>query len=121
MRIINLEDNAMKHTKIERVIKSCGITDTVWARNFEDGMEILDESVDLIITDMQFPMRRGENDDTEAGEKVIEEVKKQGLSTKVIVCSSGKYRIPEAYGCVWYSERSDWQQELKELILSQKA
>jgi CheY-like chemotaxis protein len=121
MRILNLEDNSMKHSKIERVVKSCGVTDLAWARNFEDGMELLDETVDLIITDMQFPMQRGEADDPEAGEKVIEAVKKRGLSTRVVVCSSVKYRIAEADGCVWYSDRSDWQQELRELILSPKA
>jgi CheY-like chemotaxis protein len=121
MRVLNLEDNALKHTKIERVVRSCGVTDLAWARNFEDGMEMLDESVDLIITDMQFPMQRGAEDNPEAGERVIEEVRKRGLSTRVIVCSSVKYRIPEADGCVWYSDLSEWQQELKKLILSPKS
>jgi CheY-like chemotaxis protein len=116
MRVLNLEDDSMKHSAIERALRSCGISDIAWARNFEDGMELLEEPCDLIITDMQFPMRKGENDNPDAGEKVIEQVKARGLEIPVIICSSGRYRIPEAYGCIWYSPRSEWEQELRELV-----
>jgi CheY-like chemotaxis protein len=116
MRVLNLEDNSMKHSAIERVLRSYGISDIAWARNFEDGMEFLEEPCDLIITDMQFPMRKGENDNPDAGEKVIEQVKARGLEIPVIVCSSVKYKIPEAFGCIWYSPRSEWEQELRELV-----
>jgi hypothetical protein len=65
---------------------------------------------------MQFPMRKGENDNPDAGEKVIEQVKARGLEIPVIVCSSVKYRIPEAYGCIRYSTLSEWEQELREFV-----
>jgi hypothetical protein len=47
---------------------------------------------------------------------VIEQVKARGLEISVIVCSSVKYRIPEAYGCIRYSTLSEWEQELREFV-----
>ena len=53
-------------------------------------------------------------DDT--GEKLIERLKKESLDIPVIVCSSLRYSIPDILGCVWYSERTDLDQEFRRLL-----
>ena len=68
------------------------------------------------ITDMHFPMRSGAISDTEAGEKLVQILQEQGNQTKIIVCSSRNMKLPGVYGCIWYSEISDWEEELCDLV-----
>lgn len=42
LRVLNLEDNAIKHSKIARVIKRIGEANIDWVRNLEDGMELIE-------------------------------------------------------------------------------
>ena len=85
-----------------------------------DGVEALEifkrKPIDLIITDMHYPMRKGEEGDFDAGEKLLGILKERGIDTKVIICSSLNIKIREAYGCIWYSRISDWEMELLELM-----
>lgn len=54
--------------------------------------------MNLIITDMHYPMRKGEEGDFDAGEKLLGILKERGIDTKVIICSSLNIKIREAYG-----------------------
>ena len=88
----------------------------------EEGLELLIQEkeagnpFDLIITDMHYSMRKGEEGDFDAGEKLLGILKERGIDTKVIICSSLNIKIREAYGCIWYSRISDWEMELLELM-----
>ncbi|WP_374043639.1 hypothetical protein [uncultured Bacteroides sp.] len=90
--------------------------------NVEDGLQMLKNAedtgdpFDLIITDMHYPMKQGAVSDTEAGEKLVQLLQEQGKQTKVIVCSSRNMKLPGVYGCIWYSEISDWEEELCDLV-----
>ena len=74
------------------------------------------EPFDLIITDMHFPMRSGAISDTEAGEKLVQILQEKGNQTNIIVCSTRNMKLPGVYGCIWYSEISDWEEELCDLV-----
>ena len=50
----------------------------------------------------------------EDGLKMLKE--EQGNQTKIIVCSSRNMKLPGVYGCIWYSEISDWEEELCDLV-----
>ena len=58
MRVLHLEDNAMKQAAIQRVLSRGGVTEVVWEKNVADGIEAVEDSImdhttfDLIITDM---------------------------------------------------------------------
>ena len=88
MRIIHLEDSVDKH------------------------MEVFD----LAISDMHYPIRRGEIADWEAGEYFLKALAERNINLPVIICSTRNYRIPGAYGSVWFSDLSDWEMDLRNLI-----
>lgn len=90
--------------------------------NVEDGLQTLKDAentgdpFDLIITDMHYPMKQGAVSDTEAGEKLVQLLQEQDDQTKVIVCLFRNMKLPGVYGCIWYSEISDWEEELHGLV-----
>ncbi len=123
MRILNFEDDVYKANDIKKVLNDrCGVIDVTQVDNVEEGLELLIQEkeagnpFDLIITDMHYPMRKGEEGDFDAGEKLLGILKERGINTKVIICSSLNIKIREAYGCIWYSRISDWEMELLELM-----
>ena len=121
MHVLNIEDDAIKHRDICRVLENCGITEIDWAKNLEDGIARLQQpdnqskSYDLIITDMFYPLAPGGRE-TEAGEILIKKVKQMNLNIPIILCSSINYRIPEILGTVHYMNHVDWENDLRELI-----
>lgn len=126
MRLMHFEDSMDKHLEIFRVlrrIENCDILkDSVWTTNFEEGIEEIEKAfmegnpIDLIITDMHFPMTSKGNVDWKAGEYLINTLNKKGLNIPVIVCSSNNYKMPNAYATIWFSELSDWEIDLIEII-----
>lgn len=120
MKILNIEDTATKHAEICIVLRRFGITDIDWAKNLEDGIELLkkhSKDYGLVITDMYYPLNQG-GPDIKAGEMLIQRMKDLQLSIPIILCSSVRYRIPEILGTVYYSKSFDWERELQELIKS---
>lgn len=121
MRVLNLEDTAIKHNDICKVLKSCGIAHVDWARNLEKGLEMLEESLksetpyDLVITDMYYPTTPG-GGDAPSGELFLQKRKEMGWQVPVIVCSTIRFRYPELLGAVHYSEKEDWESVLRELL-----
>lgn len=115
MNILNLEDDIIKHNAIKKVILSCVNAKIDNARNLEDGLDLLkNNEYDLIITDMWYPLRKGEKD-SESGEKLVRLIKEENLNIPIIICSSIQYRF-NTYGCIKYSEHTNWEDELRNLI-----
>ena len=111
MKVLNFEDSVYKANAIRKILGNrCGVASVEQVSNVEDGLKMLKdaenagEPFNLIITDMHFPMRSGAISDTEAGEKLVQILQAQGN------------QLPGVYGCIWYSEISDWEEELCDLV-----
>lgn len=122
MRIIHFEDSIEKYMDISRELRNMGIRDVTWVTNVCEGLEQIEAArkegrpFDFAITDMRYPIRRGQAEDPEAGEHLIQILAEKGIDLPVIVCSTGNYCIPGAYECIWYSKLSDWEIELRKLL-----
>ena len=123
MKVLNFEDSVYKANAIRKILGNrCSVASVEQVSNVEDGLKMLKdaenagEPFNLIITDMNIPMRSGAISDTEAGEKLVQILQEQGNQTKIIVCSSRNMKLPGVYGCIWYSEISDWEEELCDLV-----
>lgn len=122
LKILHLEDNAMKQTAIARVLHDVCEAEIDWVTDVASGMKKIEEikeqgdMYDLAITDMQYPLKKGTGIDEDAGEVFIGQMKDQNVEISIIVCSSMRLRIREVYGCVWYHERNDWEMELRGMV-----
>lgn len=122
MRIIHLEDSVDKHMEVCRELRKMGITSVEWATSVGEGLEKIETAIqngapfDLAISDMHYPIRRGEIADWEAGEYFLKALAERNINLPVIICSTRNYRIPGAYGSVWFSDLSDWEMDLRNLI-----
>lgn len=119
--ILNIEDNIFKHMAIKRALERCGIHSVTHKNNAEDGISEIERAIasghpyDLLVLDMHFPVN-GENR-FDAGEWVMEKLKEKGISIPIIICSSVRYRFPEAAACIFYNERSgDIDADMREAL-----
>lgn len=116
MNILNIEDTAIKHNDICKVLREKETINIDWVKNLEDALEKIEKnSYDLIITDMYYPLVRGGAEE-EAGMKLIEELQQLHIRTPIIVCSSVKLKISEVLGTICYSKESNWEDELREMV-----
>ncbi len=121
MKAIYLEDTAEKEYAISRELEKNGIKEIDWVMYMEEGLELIQKSIDegdpydLIVTDMYYPLHKG-GKEAEAGEALIQKLKELGIAIPVIVASSQNLRIPDAFGTIYYSETSDWEDDLRNLI-----
>ena len=122
MTIIHLEDSFDKHMEVYRELQKMGIARVEWATNVGEGLEKIETAIqngapfDLAISDMHYPIRRGEVADWKAGEYFLKALAERNIKLPVIICSTRNYRIPGAYGSVWFSDLSDWEIDLRNLI-----
>lgn len=118
MKILNIEDTATKHADICKALRKSGVTDIDWAKNLEDGLELLkahSKDYDLVITDMYYPLVQG-GSEAMAGEILIRKMEELQLTIPIIACSSVRLAIPEILGTVYYSPNCDWERDLQELV-----
>ena len=55
-------------------------------------------------------------DDRQAGEKTMKCIRKKGIETPIIFCSSRNWKVPGTLGNIFYNERRDWESEAMELF-----
>ncbi|MCD8038489.1 MAG: response regulator [Lachnospiraceae bacterium] len=121
MYVLNVEDDAWKHRDICKVLESCGVKQIDRAGNLEEGLGMLGRSVsqekpyDLIVTDMYYPLSPG-GSEARAGMLLIEKVKEMNCAIPIVVCSSVELKIPGILGAVHYSQRTDWENDLRKLV-----
>ncbi len=122
MKIIHLEDSVDKHMEVCRELRKMGINSVEWATSVGEGLEKIETAIqngtpfNLAISDMHYPIRRGEAADWEAGEYFLKALAERNINLPVIICSTRNYRIPGAYGSVWFSDLSDWEMDLRGMI-----
>ena len=124
MKILYIEDTAMKYAAVSRVLSNAGFKDITREKNLEDGLYAIEQSVksqnqfDVIITDMWYPRKSG-GDEEQCGLELAATVKERGYGISVIICSNQQYRSEDALGEVLYSEDGDWDKELLVRLVKQ--
>lgn len=125
-KIIHLEDSAMKHSAISRVIRSVVSAEIDWVTDVATGIDKINDAIsegnpyDLAITDMHYPLSPEKEADPEAGDFFVDIVKQKFDHLPVIVCSTYNIKNSDACGCVWFNEINDWEAELRNLIIRLK-
>lgn len=121
MKVLNIEDDALKHNDICKVLISCGVKAVDWETNFSAGWKAIKDAenseapYDLIITDMYYPKEAGGSEEA-SGELIIQKVIDQELKVPVILCSSVNFRYNEIFGNVYYNKVRNWEDDLRSLI-----
>ena len=121
IRALIIEDNICKAMDIKEALKSNGIKTIIHLDNQEEAWEVIVNShqgnnIDLIVTDMQYPLSYNSIVDKEAGFKLIERLNREEINIPIVVCSSINYRIPGILGCVWYSKLRDLQEDFNKML-----
>ena len=124
--VILLEDNIYKAMDIKSALRFCGINDrdVIWEKYQDVGFERIQEyarqntPIQLIITDMHYPLRAGAESDWEAGFKLLKRLKQEELDVPVIICSTGNFEsvASEVLGTVYYNPNRDLNWDLKEIL-----
>ena len=123
MKILYAEDSRLKYMDVQMALKSAGMAQMTRVQSVEKAVEAAEdardagEPYDIVLTDMNYPLREGGRRTTESGTMIIRELREHGFDMPVIICSSHSYNEPLAYGSVFYSERKrDWERELVQMI-----
>ena len=116
-----VDDDPIKRVAIRRALEFNGLRNIMTVGNQEKLWEQIyhgEDKLDLIVTDMEYPLEAGRAPDTEAGVKLIERMKEEKIDIPVIVCSSADCRnnIPDILGIIWYNERNDLDFDFKEVL-----
>lgn len=119
IKAVIADDDVIKGADIRKALDFNGVRNIMTVRNQEKLWEQIyhgEEKIDLIVTDMQYPLEAGEAIDEEAGLKLIERMQKEKIDIPVIVCSSLNYSIPDILGSVWYNELNDLDSSFREVL-----
>lgn len=121
IKAVVVDDDPIKKAAIRRALGLNGVQTIVTVGNQEKLWEQIyqgKDKIDLIVTDMEYPLEERGAVDVDAGSKLIERMKKEKIDIPVIVCSSGDYRnnIPDVLGVIWYDERNDLNFDFKEAL-----
>ncbi len=119
IKAVIVDDDVIKGADIREALEFNGVRNIMTVRNQEKLWEQIyhcEDKIDLIVTDMQYPLEAGEAVDEEAGLKLIERMNKEKIDVPVIVCSSLNYSIPDILGSVWYNELNDLDSSFKEVL-----
>lgn len=119
IKAIIVDDDVFKRTDIRKALEFNGIRNIITVGSQEKLWEQIyqgEDKIDLIVTDIQYPLEEGETVDEEAGFKLIERMKKEKIDIPVIVCSSLNYSIPDILGSVWYNRLNDLEDGFREVL-----
>ena len=114
-----MDDDVFKRTDIRKALEFNGIRNIITVGSQEKLWEQIyqgEDKIDLIVTDIQYPLEEGETVDEEAGFKLIERMKKEKIDIPVIVCSSLNYSIPDILGSIWYNRLNDLEDGFREVL-----
>lgn len=119
IRAVIVDDDVFKGNDIRKALEFNGVRNITIVRNQEKLWEQIyhgEDKIDLIVSDMQYPLEEGGAVDAEAGFKLIERMGKEKIDIPVIICSSLNYSIPDILGCVWHNRLNDLDANFKEIL-----
>lgn len=117
IKVINIEDCAIKHSSVTKELHQLGVKEVFWAKDAKSGIDEIERAIadgkayDLLVLDMHFEFY-GEIDKA-AGEKTMKLLREKGIEIPIIFCSSQNWNIPGAIASVFYNERRYWEADLK--------
>ena len=121
-RVLYVEDSVSKYMDLVSELNRLGVEEIEWvssAKKAIDALENAEIPFDLFLFDMHFDFF-GE-DDQKAGVKLMQLVREKGYETPVIFCSSENWRIPGAFGNIYYHPDRYWEKEARELLSELRA
>ena len=122
LRILQLEDDVIKHSTISRVIGSAISAEIDWVTDMASGIEKIEEAIssgnpyDLAITDMHYPLSPSIKADWEAGDIFAAAVKSKYRNLPVVICSTHNRKNADAYSCIWYNDNHDWESQMRNVV-----
>ena len=124
LHAVIVDDEILKAVAIRKALNFNRITDVDIVSNQKKVWEAIYESknggkkVDLIVTDMQYPLTAGGRIDTDAGFKLIERMEKEQIDIPIIICSTSNYQgAAGVLGSVWCRKKDDdLGMEFKEVL-----
>ena len=119
IKAVIVDDDVFKGIDIRKALKFNGIRNIMTVRDQQKLWEQIshgEEKIDLIVTDMQYPLESGGIIDKEAGFKLIERMEKEKIDVPIIVCSSVNLIIPNILGSIWYSKLNDLDSNFKKVL-----
>ena len=119
-----VDDNMFKLNDVKEALRANGIQkeNIITARNLEEAWKKFDltesqgKKVDLLVTDMNYPLQAGERSNGKAGFILMEQLRKKGINIPVIICSSRNFSEDTALGTVWYSELRNLEVEFQKVL-----
>lgn len=124
MKVLLIEDDVFKAADVNKALTFNGIRDIIEVDNQEEAWNVIYQNsnqgsnINLIVTDMHYPLAQRTAPDENAGFKLIERLKEEKLDIPVIICSSVNYTVPEILGTVWYNKLRDLNLDFKTLLES---
>ena len=124
VNVLVVDDNMFKLNDVKEALRTNGIQkeNIKTARNLEEVWKMLDliesqgKTVDLLVTDMNYPLQAGERSNGEAGFILIEQLKKKNMDIPVIICSTRNFSETSVLGTVWYSELRNLDVEFRRVL-----
>lgn len=124
LKALVIDDSVFKASDIGRALEAAGVGKIEKATHQAKAWDLIyaslanNEPYDLIVTDMHYPLEGGwgVESDPEAGFKLIEQMKKEGINIPTIICSSHNFQTEDIFGSVWYAEQTDLRYEFHELV-----
>jgi len=123
LNVLVADDNIIKAMKVKKALEFNGIREIQLVRHQAAVWEKIREGeengkqIDLVVTDMHYPLVAGQEADHNAGFILLDELKRRGEDIPVIICSSVNYIEPTALGCVWYSELRDMEEDFRKVLM----
>lgn len=123
LHAVIVDDSILKAMDISKALEFSRITDVDIVRNQEQLWEKIYDGekggnrVNLIVTDMRYPLTTGADTDVEAGFKLIERMEEEHIDIPVIICSSSNYEsVKGILGNVWYRQNDDINLQFKAVL-----
>lgn len=122
LQVLVVDDDVFKAVDIKKALEFNGIRHIILVRNQEAVWDELDKSkeagntINLIVTDMHYPLEPGMEADYNAGYILLEQLKERGMKIPIIICSTQNFHSPDALGTVWYNELRDIEFDFKEIL-----
>ena len=121
MQVLIVDDEVFKRIAIKRALEEFCPARTDFATTVEEALQRVGEQpYDLILSDMNYPLKRGEPNTWNAGEILVKRLRERGLLVPVIICSSENVTGTAATGSVWFHPERILSWDLQRVMREKK-